>query len=277
MSDNQLTLFKGSDKEPAKQKEAGTRFKKGKLYMLGINDLRTDPEQPRKHFDEEALLELKTSIEAHGVLQPVLFRVNDNGDILLISGERRYQAAKLAGLAAIPAIFTMGDPTELSLVENLLRENLTAIEESEAVQNLKMKHDYQLEQLSKILGKSVSSISEIISLTNLPDSVKDDCRKDPKVARSTLVEIAKMSSPEKMTELYRRYRENNLTRDDLRRKSRRGKPAAKTGGFRFIRTSVRRMSSIDASSLLPPEKDSLIRELEKLQENTLKLLTILRS
>ncbi|HET6420526.1 MAG TPA: ParB/RepB/Spo0J family partition protein [Geobacteraceae bacterium] len=277
MSDNQLTLFKGSDKEPAKQKEAGTRFKKGKLYMLGINDLRTDPEQPRKHFDEEALLELKTSIEAHGVLQPVLFRVNDNGDILLISGERRYQAAKLAGLAAIPAIFTMGDPTELSLVENLLRENLTAIEESEAVQNLKMKHDYQLEQLSKILGKSVSSISEIISLTNLPDSVKDDCRKDPKVARSTLVEIAKMSSPEKMTELYRRYRENNLTRDDLRRKSRRGKPAGKTGGFRFIRTSVRRMSSIDASSLLPPEKDSLIRELEKLQENTLKLLTILRS
>ncbi len=277
MSDNQLTLFTGNDEEPAKQKETGARFKKGKLYLLGINDLRTDPDQPMKHFDEEALLELKTSIEAHGVLQPVLFRVNDNGDIFLISGERRYQAAKLAGLAAIPAIYTMGDPTELSLVENLLRENLTAIEEAEAVQNLKTKHDYQLEQLSRILGKSVSSISEIMSLTNLPESIKDDCRNDPKVARSILVEIARKQKPDLMMKLYGQYRENGLTRGDLRKKRRKGKSVVKSGNFRFISNSARRIVSIDASSLPPPEKDALIKELEKLQANALKLLTILRT
>ncbi len=277
MSDNQLTLFTGNDKEPAKQKETSARFKKGKLYMLGINDLRTDPDQPRRHFDEEALLELKTSIETHGVLQPVLFRVNDEGNIFLISGERRYQAAKMAGLASIPAIYTMGDPTELSLVENLLRENLTAIEEAEAVQNLKTKHGYQLEHLSRILGKSVSSISEIISLTNLPAPIKDDCRNDTKIARSILVEIARKQSPDIMMELYRQYRENGLTRNDLRKKTQKEKSAVKSGNFRFIRSSARRLNSIDALSLPRPEKDILINELEKLQENTLKLLTILRS
>ncbi len=277
MSQNQLTLFTGSDNKPEQKTETGIRYKKGKLYTLNINDLHPDPNQSRKYFDEKALSELKASIETHGILQPVLFRGNAEGELYLVSGERRYQAAKMAGLKAIPAIFTIGDPAELSLVENLLRENLTAIEEAEAVQELKMRYDYQLEQLSRILGKSVSSISEIISITNLPDSIKDDCRKDPKVARSILVEIARVNNPEKMIELFRLYRENSLTRGDLRKKARKGKQIAKFGGFGFIRTSVRRLNSIDASSLQPPEKDSLIKELEKLHENTTKLLTILKS
>ncbi len=276
MSDNQLTLFTGGDQKTEEQKKTGVRFKKGKLYMLSVNDLNPDPNQPRKHFDTEALIELKTSIDTHGVLQPVLFRRNETGDLFLVSGERRFQAAKLAGLSAIPAIFTIGDPAELSLVENLLRENLTAIEEAEAVQKLKMKYDYQLEQLSKILGKSVSSISEIISITNLPDSIKDDCRKDPKVARSILVEIARKQGPGKMLELYRQYRESGLTRGDLRKKTRNGKSIVKSGNFRFIRASARRIDSIDTSSLQPPEKNTLIKELEKLQENTFKLLAILK-
>ena len=276
MSDNQLTLFTGDDQKSGKREVTAFRFKKGKLYMLSVDDLQPDPNQPRKHFDTEALIELKASIDSHGVLQPVLFRRDEAGDLLLVSGERRFQAAKLAGLSTIPAIFTIGDPTELSLVENLLRENLTAIEEAEAVQKLKMKYDYQLEQLSKILGKSVSSISEIISITNLPDSIKDDCRKDPKVARSILVEIARKQSPDKMLELYRQYREDGLTRGDLRKKTRKAKAPAKSSSFRFISTSARRMDSIDTSSLQPQEKDKLIKDLEKLQENMLKLLTILK-
>ena len=82
-----------------------TTYEKGKLYDLNIADVQPDPEQPRKYFDEQALAELKASIEKHGVLQPVLMRQGADGALLLVSGERRYQASKLAGCTTIPAIF----------------------------------------------------------------------------------------------------------------------------------------------------------------------------
>ena len=91
-------------------------YEKGKLYDLNIADLRPDPDQPRKYFDEQALVELKASIEKHGVLQPVLVRMGVDGTLLLVSGERRFQASKLAGCQTIPAVFTDGDPAELSIV-----------------------------------------------------------------------------------------------------------------------------------------------------------------
>ena len=78
-------------------------FEKGKLYDLNIAEVQPDPDQPRKYFDEQALSELKASIENHGVLQPVLVRQGADGALLLVSGERRYQASKLAGRATIPA------------------------------------------------------------------------------------------------------------------------------------------------------------------------------
>jgi ParB/RepB/Spo0J family partition protein len=102
-------------------------YEKGKLYDLNLADVQPDPDQPRKYFDEQALSELKSSIEKHGVLQPVLVRQGAEGGLLLVSGERRYQAAKLARISSIPAVFIDGEPTEISIVENLLRENLTAI------------------------------------------------------------------------------------------------------------------------------------------------------
>jgi ParB family transcriptional regulator, chromosome partitioning protein len=95
--------------------------------------LAPDPEQPRKFFDEQALAELQASIASHGVLQPVLVREGGEGMFIIVSGERRYQAAKNAGLETIPAILTDGEPAEISIIENLLRENLTAIEEAEAI------------------------------------------------------------------------------------------------------------------------------------------------
>jgi len=101
-------------------------------------------------------------------------RQRADGGLLLVSGERRYQAAKLAGLRTIPAVFTDGEPTEISIVENLLRENLTAIEEAEAIDRLKARHNYLLSDLSAALGKSDSTLSEILSLTKLPDEIKQD-------------------------------------------------------------------------------------------------------
>ena len=90
------------------------------------------------------------------------------GAFVIVSGERRYQAAKNAGLETIQAIITDGEPAEISIIENLLRENLTAIEEAEAIERLRAVHDYGLAELATALGKSDSTISEILTLNNLP-------------------------------------------------------------------------------------------------------------
>ena len=94
---------------------APVTYEKGKLYNLNIADVQPDPDQPRKYFDEQALSELKASIEKHGVLQPVLVRQGANGGLLLVSGERRYQASALAGREIIPAVFTDGEPADIDV------------------------------------------------------------------------------------------------------------------------------------------------------------------
>jgi ParB family chromosome partitioning protein len=190
-------------------------YEKGKLYQLSMSLLTPDPEQPRKFFDEQALAELQASIASHGVLQPVLVREGSEGAFIIVSGERRYQAAKNAGMETIPAILTDGEPAEISIIENLLRENLTAIEEAEAIERLRAVHDYGQVEVAAILGKSEPSISEILSLNRLPSEVKDDCRNDPKAARGVLTVIARQKTPEKMIALYTKYKESGLTRGEI--------------------------------------------------------------
>jgi ParB family chromosome partitioning protein len=185
-------------------------YEKGKLYEIDITTIQPDPEQPRKFFDEQALAELSASITSHRVSQPILVREGVEGTFTIVSGERRYQASVKAGLATIPAILTDGEPAEISIIENLLRENLTAIEEAEAIERLREVHDYTLADLGIALGKSDSTLSDILSLNKLPAIVKDDCRNDPKTARGILAAIAKAKTPEKMAELYTKYKESGL-------------------------------------------------------------------
>jgi ParB family transcriptional regulator, chromosome partitioning protein len=238
---------------------------KGKLYQLALSDLAPDTTQPRRFFDEQALLELKWSIEKHGMLQPILVRSGENGGFLVVSGERRYQASLLAGLSTVPALFTDGDPAEISIVENLLRENLTAIEEAEAIDRLKCDHDYQLGDLSAVLGKSISTLSEILSLTRLPETVKDDCRNDRKTSRAILIEIAKQRSPEKMGAMYTRYRESGLTRGELKRRPRLTRLAPGPPDFTFIGNCAERIDALDLEGLEAIQIAALATELVKMQ------------
>jgi ParB family chromosome partitioning protein len=251
-------------------------YEKGKLYDLAIADLQPDPEQPRKYFDEQALAELKASIEKHGVLQPVLFRQSADGGLLLVSGERRYQASKLAGCATIPAIFTDGDPVEISIVENLLRENLTAIEEAEAIDRLKTQHNYQLSELSTILGKSDSTLSEILSLTKLPEEVKSDCRNDPKTARGILAAIAKQKDPAKMTALYAKYKESGLTRGEILKKTRKPKAADAPIDLGFINAFTDKIEAVDLTKLDQAQKETVQVDLEKLCSSAFQIIKILK-
>jgi ParB family transcriptional regulator, chromosome partitioning protein len=253
-------------------------FTKGKMYDLNINDITPDTLQPRKYFDQLAMDELKVSIEKHGVLQPVLVRGGDDGKFLVVSGERRYQAALAAGLSTIPALLTDGDPVEISIVENLLREDLTAIEEAEAIESLRAAHSYQLSDLSQVLGKAESTLSEILSLNKLPDPVKNDCRNDPKAARGVLAEISKQHTPEKMQALYEKYKQSGLTRGEIRGKTRTAKPPTEEApvDFSFVANCIKRLDALETEKVDPSQHDALVETLEKLRSSAYQKLKVLK-
>jgi ParB family chromosome partitioning protein len=243
-----------------------TTYEKGKLYDLDITKVQPDPEQPRKYFDEQALAELSASITSHGVLQPILVRVGADGVFVIVSGERRYQATVKAGLATIPAIITDGEPAEISIIENLLRENLTAIEEAEGIERLRALHDYALSDLSRALGKAESTLSGILSLNRLPAAVKDDCRNDPKAVLGILMEIAKQKTPEKMTALYTKYKETGLTRGEIRKIV--AKPKLATDApidLAFVDQFYDKLYTLDETKLSAEQKAALHITLEKMR------------
>lgn len=261
----QLSLFDiQAKKEPI---VATTRsvYEKGKLYQFVLSGLIPDPAQPRKFFDEQALAELQASITSHGVLQPILVREGNAGAFYIVSGERRYQASKNAGLTTIPAIITDGEPAEIAIIENLLRENLTAIEEAEAIERLRTLHDYGLAQLGAVLGKAESTLSEILSLNRLPAAVKDDCRNNPKAMRSILTLIARQKTPEKMLGLYTKYKESGLTYGELRKRIAPPKPTDKPPDLAFVDQFCERLDTLDLSRLSAEQKASLTISLGKLR------------
>lgn len=145
------------------------------VEQILIIDIKPNPFQPRKIFDEEALKELSESIKEHGVLQPIILR-KKGSKFEIVVGERRYRASQLANLEAIPAVIReLNDQQmmELAILENLQREDLTAIEEAEAYQNLLEHLNLTQEQLAFRLGKSRPHIANHIRLLSLPQVVRD--------------------------------------------------------------------------------------------------------
>lgn len=147
---------------------------KEEIQQIPIRDLRANPYQPRKVFDEEALEELASSIKEHGVFQPIIVKKSIKG-YEIIAGERRVKASTLAGLEEIPAIirdFTDAEMMEIALLENLQRENLTSIEEATAYKNLQESLNLTQEELAKKLGKSRSHITNMLGLLKLPEETR---------------------------------------------------------------------------------------------------------
>jgi len=145
------------------------------LSDVPVASVSPNPNQPRRHFDEESLTELSASISEMGVLQPILVRPADGGTFELIAGERRWRAAQRAGLATIPAIVRLTDDAssvEQALVENLHREDLTALEEAAAYQQLLDEFGLTHDQVATRLGKSRSAITNSLRLLGLPPAVQ---------------------------------------------------------------------------------------------------------
>jgi len=184
-----------------------TTYEKGKLYDLPIIDLKPDPAQPRKSLDPQALEELAASIRLQGIIQPLLFRQGEAGWLYIVAGERRYQAAKNIGLLIVPGICVEGKAAEIALIENVQRQDLTCIEEAEALKRLMDEEGYNQEQVADVIGKSPSAISESLSLTNLPQEIRDECRGDRTVSKKRLLEISRKKQQRAMNTAYAKYRE----------------------------------------------------------------------
>ena len=148
------------------------------LIDIAVDQIAPNPRQPRKAFDPVPLAELARSIKASGMIQPVVVRRGPRG-YQLIAGERRWRAARDAGLERIPAIVreaTDAESLELALVENLLREDLNPMEEAEAYQKLLAELDWTQEQLGERVGRDRSSIANALRLFRLPLPIQDDLR-----------------------------------------------------------------------------------------------------
>lgn len=146
------------------------------LNEVNINDIMPNPNQPRKHFDETALNELAASIRVHGIIQPIVLNESDDGKYMIIAGERRWRAAKIAGLETVPAYirrFTEKQVKEISIIENLQREDLNPIEAAKAIKQLMEEYKLTQEAVAERIGKSRSVIANTVRLLTLPVEVVD--------------------------------------------------------------------------------------------------------
>ena len=241
------------------------KFVPRELYSIDINLLKPDTDQPRKAFDETALKELAQSIKTLGVLQPIIFRVDKENKCIIVAGERRYRASLLAELKEIPAIYTDGNPAEIALVENMLREDLTPVEEAEALAKMRDEHEYTQDQLARLLGMSRNTISEILSINNLPEEIRNDCREDIKCSKSKLIEIAKEKTPKKMEKLYEQIKKINMTTLELREMRKKGnKRSTQNDVVRAqILSLVKKIENMP-ENLEKERQDMLVKELNKL-------------
>ena len=239
-------------------------YVRNQLYFISLNELHPDPEQPRKYLDPAALQELTESIRQHGVLQPILFRQDKGGLLYVVAGERRCAAARTAGLVSVPAVYTeSANYDELSLIENILRSDLTPVEEAEALDRLKKNHAYQQDDLVRIIGKSKVNISETLSLNKLPQQVRDECRKDPSVPKNQLIIFARKKQERSMLNAYLEYK----AKMNPQKKTRTGGSVSKAQStFNAMDNTEGKIKTLDVQTLSLEEKQNFIIALRNIKQ-----------
>jgi ParB family transcriptional regulator, chromosome partitioning protein len=187
--------------------------------MIPVDQIRPNPDQPRKALGD--LRELTESIRVKGVLEPLLVRFMPREECYyIISGERRYHAARAAGLREVPAIEKVADDAEtleIALIENIQRKDLTPFEEADGLQRLADQFDYTHEDVAKKIGRARSSVSETLLLRNIPDVIRKKCIEHGILSKSLLLQIAKQQTDKKMLEMFARILQGGLTRDEARK------------------------------------------------------------
>jgi ParB family chromosome partitioning protein len=212
------------------------------LTMVPLARVRPNELQPRKYFDDERLAELSQSIKERGLLQPIVVR-KDGDDFELLAGERRFRAAKLAGLHRVPALIRdKDDPLEVALIENLQREDLTPLEEAEALAGLIESHGYSHRAVADVLGKSRPYVSNALSLLRLPDRVKAEVHSAGRVvSRELLMGVARSETPEEAEALWSRLKLDLMSVRQFRAE-RSGKTPAERSAVRSAILAARRLN-----------------------------------
>jgi ParB family chromosome partitioning protein len=187
--------------------------------MIPVEQIRPNPDQPRKALGD--LRELTESIREKGVLEPLLVRFVPREDCYyIISGERRYHASRAAGLREVPCIEKMADDAEtleIALIENIQRKDLTPFEEADGLHRLASQFEYTHDDVAKKIGRARSSVSETLSLRNIPEGLRKKCIEHGVLSKSMLLQIARQSTEKKMLEMFARILQGGLTRDEARR------------------------------------------------------------
>ena len=194
--------------------------------LIPIEDIDPNPNQPRQSMGD--LAELTASIREKGVLEPLLVRKFE-GRFQIIAGERRYRAAQEAGLAELPCVIrdsSDAETMEIALIENLQRKDLSPFEEADGLRVLAEKYGYTHEDMAEKIGKSRSTITESLSLTAMPEDVRQLCRLADIQSKSLLLQIVRQSEPDKMVALLERLQQQGRTRAEARRLA---KPDTKRG------------------------------------------------
>ena len=190
--------------------------------MIRVDEIRPNPEQPRKALGD--LRELTESVREKGVLEPLLVRfIASEGCFFIISGERRYHAARAAGLREVPCIEKTVDDAEtleIALIENIQRKDLTAFEEADGLHRLASQFEYTHEDMAKKIGRARSSVTETLSLLNIPEPLRKKCIENGVTSKSLLLQIARQPTEKKMVEMFQRILQGGLTRDEARRERR---------------------------------------------------------
>jgi ParB family transcriptional regulator, chromosome partitioning protein len=195
--------------------------------MIPLDKIRPNPDQPRKTLGD--LSDLTASVREKGVLEPLLVRFVPREDTYyIISGERRYHASTAAGLREVPCIEKIaddGETLELGLIENLQRKDLTPFEEADGLHRLAEQFSYTHEEIARKISRARSSVTETLTLRNIPDSLRRRCIEKGIVSRSLLLQIARQSDTKKMAETFQRIARGGLTRDEARKERREQKGA----------------------------------------------------
>jgi ParB family transcriptional regulator, chromosome partitioning protein len=233
--------------------------------MLAIDLLDPNPGQPRQVMGD--LSELMASIAEKGIIEPLVVR--PRGDrFQIIAGERRYHAAVQVGLREVPVVLrdaSDAEVMELALIENLQRKDLTPFEEAEALHQLAQKCRYTHEDMARKLGKSRTSITESLALTNMPDEVRNLCRLADITSKSVLLQVVRQGEPQKMLALVEKMvSQGAVTRQEVRKETARpkaGRPRAFVFAFKPPTKSFRLRMSFNKGRV---DKSEIIEALENI-------------
>lgn len=240
-------------------------------FEVSVDDLEVDPNQSRKIFNDEALLELAESLKIYGQLTPILVRKKEGvrGKWILVAGERRLRAAKLIDMPYLLAIERDTDSDVVSLIENLQREDLKPVEEAIGLKLLSESRGWSQRELARNVGKGVSHINGMLAVAKLPsDFLEKVIHVDHVISRNVLIEIARVTDTNVQNELCKRALAGDLTILAIREAVARGgekRPAVKETdkqkmfSIKPIKKAISNLSLENIPSLSADEKDSLVK------------------